>query len=522
MTPEKIASRGMFAGFGLLAVIGYLSILSIDRLMMTVEERRQVSMARQSSTHILLAALNAQRAERGFVITGDEAFVQAFDKHLRAIDEYLGELRAFAESSPEGHTALTELESALDALRGEMNAVIDLRGRRDLDAAAAKVAGGEGNTLMDRVITQSNSLVELILERQEQKHRAVEAGARTARRVIFAGVVTGLLVTVAGLWSVWRSTAARAVAEQATREARHHLEIRVVERTAELAEAVRGLQAEAEAHRATQGDLRTLNAELERIVAERTATLRSMNQELEAFSYSVSHDLRAPLRHIAGFVDLLAKNPGSTFDEKGQRHMTVIRDAATRMGRLIDDLLAFSRTGRSEIRKSAVDLGALTADLVRMLGAEAETEGRSVEWRIGPLPAILADESMLRLAMFNLIANALKYTRPRERAYIEVNALSDGPEEVVVYVKDNGVGFDPRYADKLFGVFQRLHSAEQFEGTGIGLANVRRIIDRHGGKTWAESETDQGATFYFSIRRAPAPAMPKNERPIAPQEVTAA
>lgn len=226
--------------------------------------------------------------------------------------------------------------------------------------------------------------------------------------------------------------------------------------------------------------------------------LEVANKELEAFSYSVSHDLRAPLRHIDGFSSLLQKH-AAALDEKGRRHLATISDSAKQMGRLIDDLLLFSRTGRAELHMTPVNLANLVKEVQQAL--KPDTPGREVTWTIGTLPEVHGDPSMLRQVLANLIGNAVKYTSKRENARIEVGCenANSSDKEVVIYVKDNGAGFDQQYAHKLFGVFQRLHSAGEFEGTGIGLANVRRIIQRHGGRTWAEGTVNEGATFYFSL-----------------------
>ena len=243
-------------------------------------------------------------------------------------------------------------------------------------------------------------------------------------------------------------------------------------------------------------ETKELNASLEKKVNERTSELQAVNRELEAFSYSVSHDLRAPLRHIHGFADLLARHIESTLDEKAKRYLGFISDSVKEMGVLIDDLLMLSRMGRMEMRRSSFDLRDTVESVINSMSQE--TGGRNIEWKISRLPVVEADQNMLRLVFQNLLGNAVKYTRPRERAVIEVEA-TENDDETVVCVRDNGVGFDMKYSDNLFGVFQRLHPSEEFEGTGIGLANVRRIIQRHGGRTWAEGEVDRGAAVYFTL-----------------------
>jgi signal transduction histidine kinase len=250
--------------------------------------------------------------------------------------------------------------------------------------------------------------------------------------------------------------------------------------------------------------LEEARATLERRVQERTADLDAANKELEAFSYSVSHDLRAPLRHVTGFANLLTTHAGSGLDDQGRRYLKTITDAAARMGTLIDDLLAFSRMGRASLTKRRVDLSALVRRAQEE--ASADLNGRRVAWTIGALPEVDADPALIMPALVNLLSNALKYSSTRDEARIEVGTIPSDRKEVVVFVRDNGVGFDMKYADKLFGVFQRLHRSEDFSGTGIGLANVRRIVQRHGGRTWAEGQVDRGATFYFSLPVADAAA----------------
>ena len=240
----------------------------------------------------------------------------------------------------------------------------------------------------------------------------------------------------------------------------------------------------------------SLNQDLQ----NRAVALEAANKELEAFAYSVSHDLRAPLRHIDGFIELVQRKVGSKLDEQSQHYMDAVSEAAQKMGHLIDDLLSFSRMGRQAMSLNKVDLGNLVREVIREL--EPDAAGRKIAWCISELPMVEGDASMLRVVLANLIANALKFTGPREKARIEIGSLPGQDAETVIFVGDNGVGFDMTYADRLFGVFQRLHHADAFEGTGIGLASERRIIARHGGWTWAQGEINRGATFFFSLPQA--------------------
>jgi PAS domain S-box-containing protein len=253
-------------------------------------------------------------------------------------------------------------------------------------------------------------------------------------------------------------------------------------------------------HKRRELEIRALNGEL----GKRTTELEATNKELEAFAYSISHDLRAPLRHMSGFTELLQKSTGSTLSEKSQRYVKMILESAKRMGDLIDDLLAFSRISRAEAHNALVSLEQLVQEALGEV--QQETAGRNVVWTIGSLPAWRCDRSMLRLVLVNLISNAVKFTRTRARAEIEIGCQDQSKDQktdqLVVFVRDNGVGFDMKYVNKLFGVFQRLHSPEAFEGTGIGLATVQRIVHRHGGKVWAEGQVDRGATFYFSLSKS--------------------
>jgi light-regulated signal transduction histidine kinase (bacteriophytochrome) len=256
------------------------------------------------------------------------------------------------------------------------------------------------------------------------------------------------------------------------------------------------IEAEVEAIRQAEERYRILSESLEQTVQRRTEELQLTNKELESFAYSVSHDLRAPLRTITGFANIIIEDYQSNLEPEIQSHLQRIVKATNKMAELIDALLNFSRLGRAAINKESINLAELTQNLTSCCPSEQET--RQIEWVIGELPVVEADPVLIEQVFVNLINNAVKYTRGRKPAQIEIGSYLD-QQQRVFFIKDNGVGFNMQYADKLFGVFQRLHAESEFEGTGIGLATVQRIIYRHEGKIWAEAIEGEGATFYFTL-----------------------
>jgi light-regulated signal transduction histidine kinase (bacteriophytochrome) len=243
-------------------------------------------------------------------------------------------------------------------------------------------------------------------------------------------------------------------------------------------------------------EIRQLNVELEERVVKRTTELEAANKELEAFSYSVSHDLRSPLRTLDGFSQAMLEDYGEQLPEEGRRYLQTIRGGAQRMGVLIDDLLTFSRLSRLPLHKQTVETVRLVRDSLEEL--DSEKRGRKIDIRISELPPCHGDPALLKQVWINLLSNALKYTRKREAAIVEIGCARDNGE-AVYFVRDNGIGFDMQYAHKLFGVFQRLHRTDEFEGTGVGLAIMQRVIHRHGGRIWVEAAVEHGATFYFTL-----------------------
>lgn len=287
------------------------------------------------------------------------------------------------------------------------------------------------------------------------------------------------------------SRVAREVSE--TKNFSRRVSVETADEIGALSKAINEMLSRIQEH---QEEVQHLNEELEERVRKRTGELQAMNKELESFSYSVSHDLRAPLRHVDGFSQLLQKHLGQGADEKSQRYIATISESARKMGQLIDELLVFSRMGRAELRQVSFDMNQLLSEVQAELNEEIME--RRVELVVATLPVVSGDRTMLKLVWMNLLSNSLKYTREQARPKVEITCQENGPE-YIFEITDNGAGFDMQYSHKLFGVFQRLHSSEDFEGTGIGLANVHRIVTRHQGRVWAEGAVNKGAKFSFSI-----------------------
>ena len=333
-----------------------------------------------------------------------------------------------------------------------------------------------------------------------------EANRSLAKNVLILGIITAFALALAHLYakrSLVQPLHRVVLASRQLASGRLSARAKVSDQRGELAELARAFDEMASKLEqrqieidAAHAEMNRLNVELEQRVKDRTAELQLANRELEAFNYSVSHDLRAPLRHIGGYAELLLQSPDVTLGDEGRRHLDVMTNSARKMSKLIDDLLKFSRMGRDSMRIAQCDMAQLVREA--MLDVSPSAQGRLIEWNVAALPKVTADANMMKQVWINLLSNAIKYTRKRDQAIIAVG-VNERDGEYEFHVRDNGSGFDMRYAERLFGVFQRLHSDSDFEGTGVGLANVRRIVERHRGRTWADATVNQGATFYFTL-----------------------
>jgi len=472
---RRLLARAVLVPFLLLAVLAAALAVGVTTLVRSARLTAGSDQVLAQAARLRELLVDRETALRGYLLSGNEGFQEqllAADAQLPASYE---RMRALLGPEAEQLHRLARVEHL--AAEWHDFAALERQNFREGRDYITAVARGSGDVLMEGMRAELDALAEV-----EQARRGARARqAVLLGRALFAGGLVWVLV----LGSILAYRGRRQLIELS----RNH------------DAALAGLEQQNQALRTAEREIRELNASLERRVEERTAELAAAISDLEAFTYSVSHDLRAPLRQVAGFAEILDAAAAPKLDASERRTLATLRDSARRSGQLMDDLLRFSKMSRQELRTLSVDLGALVQSARESLGAEAE--GREVRWTVSPLPVVRGDPSMLLLVWRNLLGNALKYTKGAAPAQIEVGSVPGAAGEDVLYVRDNGVGFDMAHAGRLFGVFQRLHGAE-FEGTGIGLASVRRIVERHGGRVWAESTPGRGSTFYWAIPRAPA------------------
>ena len=395
------------------------------------------------------AMSEAEGAHRRYLVTGEQAYLDAYKRVIAQTPPYTTYLNELTKDSPEQQRRATELSHLMERQVSVESQAITQVQERGVQSVRKMALEGAGRRELDGIHQISNEMD--LYERHTLNHRVLASATSTRHTILLLAIGAGLqLVLLASVYYLIRHD--------------------ITER-------------------------RRVAAELQ----HRGELLEAANKELEAFSYSVSHDLRAPLRHIDGYAALLRKTMDHSLNERAARYLQTISDAAKQMGQLIDDLLVFSRMGRQDMLQTTVNVDQLIKSILSDL--RLDLQGRQISWTIASLPEVQGDPAMLRQVFMNLLTNALKFTTTRATASIEIGVEPSGPDEIVLSVRDNGVGFDMQYAPKLFGVFQRLHRADEFEGTGIGLANVRRIIHRHGGRTWADGVPDKGATFYVALPR---------------------
>jgi signal transduction histidine kinase len=439
---------------------------------------------------LLMRLTDAETARRGFIMTTRDRYLFHYTNAVDRAGVVFKELREKTRDNPRQQQtcdALGPLIQQRFALHGES---IETQLRRGADPVAQLKLTDRGQEVMEGIRALINQMDTAEHELLRTRQAVAEANLRNTRLIALTGSFASLAILVSVFSLLMRENRRRREAQQALKTTNEQLELRVRDRTAELTRTLAGYEQ-------AEREIKKLNEELEQRVTERTAQLENANQELEAFSYSVSHDLRAPLRHIHGFVEMLRDDTANTLSDRSRRYLEVISESAMQMGRLIDDLLLFSRMSRDEMRRVRINTDELVREVIDELTREIRE--RSIEWEIDPLPVVFGDRSMLKQVWVNLLSNAVKYTQGRAPARIKIRCQKTPANEWQFSVQDNGAGFDMQYVDKLFGVFQRLHRPEEFEGTGIGLANVRRIVHRHGGRTWAEGQVNKGASFYFTL-----------------------
>jgi len=432
--------------FLVVAVVSYKSMLQIDVDEIWVIHSYQVS----TNLNVLMSDLeNIETSVRGYVITGQDIYLGPYNTYLPDIDKTFTTLDNLTIDNPLQQKNLSDIKPLIDEKKANIQEAITLRKNIGLNSTIAYVSIGNGKKIMDSI-----RIIVATMQKEESRLLQIRTDDLTKINVLTKNTI------------IWGSIIGFLF----------YLLVNYIINKFVIGDMVRKPLLERE-QKALEEALRA-------------------NKEMEAFSYSVSHDLRAPLRAIDGFTQILVEDHADKLSDEGKRVASIIRASTVQMGKLIDDLLSFSRLGRQEIKKNKVVMDVLVNETFNELKKVAPD--RNFDFSVQKLPDAMADVDMMRVVWTNLISNAIKFTGKKEKSIIEIGSTNDS-NNITFFIKDNGAGFDMKYIGKLFGVFQRLHSTEEFEGTGVGLANVKRVVERHGGKVWAESKVGDGSTFYFSL-----------------------
>ncbi len=468
-----------------IAASALIILISIGALSFWSEVRNDEDREWVTHTHLVVERLQAIRiditeaetGQRGYILTGKNSYLELYEAGVSGVRQDVKALRDLIADNPRQRDVIARLEPLIASRLAELGDGIEVRKQAGLLAAADAVThADQKEKWMGPIAAQINEMRQTEADLLRSRLETAAASTRKMKVIIAFGNSFAILILLVKGFVIQREIDRRTLAEQ---------------------------------------NLKQANESLER----RTAELSETNIELESFAYSVAHDLRAPLRHIAGYSSVLAQDYGPRLDTEGLRCLTTIVDSARRMGRLIDDLLALSKIGRKELSLQGTALGPVVAQVIEELAPESA--GRELEWQIEELFSAECDPGLMKQVFANLLSNAVKYTRRQEHAVIQIGQTSQNGERVI-FIRDNGAGFEMQYVDRLFGVFQRLHKARDFEGTGVGLAIVQRIIRKHGGRIWAEAAVDQGATFFFTlgtpevkVREQPEPVIHEEEMHVA-------
>ena len=485
----------MLAGVGAAA---YRGLNQFEARARSVERTQQIFIAAQDVLTLLKDGVIAQR---GFLLTGEARYLEPYDAALRTREERLAALRSpLSLEGAEQLARLSEIEALTAEVLDSIGKSVELR-RRGVDARTAEQVTliDAGKKSLDRARTVVKDIrTAANTEMLDRLHEAEQTGSNTKRLLLVTDTVAiALLLAAFGL--LRRQLIERHRAEAELQRVNDDLELRISERTQQLERANEELSGKVAGETRARAEIADLNMALERRVDERTAELALANQGLERFAYSISHDLRTPLRAILGFTRTLEREHGAALDDEGRRLIGIVLDSGRRMDRLIEDLLSFARLGRKAVAAEMLDMHALASQALR--DVESSRGGSKAVVQLADLPPARADRSLIWEVWTNLLSNAFKFSGGRADPLIEIGGRREGAQ-CVYWVRDNGVGFNMKYYDRLFGVFERLHDAEEFPGSGVGLAIVRSALDKHQGKVWAEGEPGRSATFYFSLPAA--------------------